>query len=218
MDQEHLGQILRSRMILQGRLGLVTGGGSGIGREICRVFSQEGATVVIVDRNEEGANETLGMLDKGNHMVVKMDISDPQQVKDGLQKVYDTYGTPADHIVNCAGIGQEIINVLEMKDDEIEKVCKVNVTGTFHVLKYGARWMVDKKIQNGSIVNISSLCGKVGCPGDAAYAISKAGVNSLTQTAGLELAKFGIRVNSVNASYTETPLCDLILPRFQVSS
>merc|ERR1711935_680045 len=198
----------RDKMVLSGRLALVTGDGRGIGRAVSQVLARENAQVVVTDLSSEGCKETLQDLKTGDHMALVSDVSQSESVKDCFSKVLEKYGRAPDIIVNSAGITKDVL-LLRMKEEDFDKVIDINLKGTFLVTQTAASLMKDNKLQ-GSIVNIASIVGRTGNVGQANYTASKAGVIGFTKTAAKELGRFGIRVNVILPGFIETPMTDVI--------
>ncbi|KAI8429527.1 hypothetical protein MSG28_000160 [Choristoneura fumiferana] len=202
--------------IVAGRLALVTGAGSGIGRATCQVLSREGATVIAADRNFEAAVETIkthtalasGSNATGDHSAIEVDVADSKSVMSALQKTLEQYRSPPTIVVNCAGVTRDNW-LLKLSEEDYNSVLDVNLKGTFLVMQAFAQAMTEKG-KPGSIVNISSIVGKYGNMGQTNYAASKAGVVAMTQSAAKELGKFNIRVNVVLPGFTETPIVQTV--------
>uniref|UniRef100_A0A673LZ59 (3R)-3-hydroxyacyl-CoA dehydrogenase n=1 Tax=Sinocyclocheilus rhinocerous TaxID=307959 RepID=A0A673LZ59_9TELE len=205
-----------SRLI--SRLTLVTGGGSGIGRAVCQRFASEGASVVVADRNEESANQTLELLSRDHkgqgHLALGVDVSS----KDSVEKLVTSIqfmclscflAAPPSVCVNAAGITQDEF-LLKMEEDEFDKVIEVNLKGTFLVTQAVSKALVSAGAVKGSIITVGSIVGKVGNIGQVNYSASKAGVEGLTRTAAKELSKFGIRCNCVLPGFITTPMTDKV--------
>lgn len=198
--------------IVSGRLALVTGAGSGIGRAACQVLSREGATVIAADKNYEGALETIkkhtalasGLNDAGDHSAMELDVANPNSVQNLLKAVLAEYRNPPKIIVNSAGITRDNW-LLKMSEDDYDSVLNVNLKGTFLIMQTFAKAMTEASM-SGSIINISSIVGKYGNIGQSNYSASKAGVVAMTQTAAKELGKFNIRVNAILPGFIDTPI------------
>merc|ERR1712142_532467 len=196
------------KMVLSGRLALVTGGGRGIGRAVCQILARDNAKVVVTDLNMDSCQETLGSLREDDHFAVTSDVSQASSVNDCFKQVLDKYKRAPDIIVNSAGITKDGF-MLRMKEEDFEKVIDVNLKGTFLVTQAAASLMKDQQLA-GSIVNIASIVGKTGNIGQANYTASKAGVIGFTKTAAKELGKFGIRVNVILPGFIKTPMTDVV--------
>jgi len=191
--------------MLEGKVGLVTGAGSGIGRETAVAMAREGAKVVVSDINEAGGAETVAIItDAGGEAVfAKADVSDPAQVEAAVKVAVDTYG--ALHLgVNNAGIGGEANLTGDYTAEGWEKVQSINLDGVFHSMKYEIPAMLASG--GGSIVNVSSILGLVGWAQAPAYVAAKHGVVGLTKASAIEYAQAGIRVNAVNPGFIDSPL------------
>ncbi|KAI2653184.1 (3R)-3-hydroxyacyl-CoA dehydrogenase [Labeo rohita] len=183
-----------SRLI--SRLTLVTGGGSGIGRAVCQRFATEGASVVVADRNEESANQTLELLSHDHRGQEHMALG-------------RRYFQPPSVCVNAAGITKDEF-LLKMEEDDFDKVIEVNLKGTFLVTQAVSKALVSAGAAKGSIITVGSIVGKVGNIGQVNYSSSKSGVEGLTRTAAKELSKFGIRCNCVLPGFIATPMTDKV--------
>ncbi|XP_017880767.1 estradiol 17-beta-dehydrogenase 8 [Ceratina calcarata] len=193
-----------------GKVAFVTGAGSGIGREVCRALARQGARVIGADRNLKSAEETIASLNGREHLALHVDVSNELSVDDALKSAVDKYSTPPTVIVNSAGITRDQF-ILKLASKDFDEVLHVNLKGTFNVIKGAVREMIDADVsRDGSIVNLSSIIGKVGNMGQANYAASKAGVTALTRTASLEFGQFGIRVNAVLPGFIETPMTETV--------
>jgi len=195
-------------MVLSGRLALVTGGGSGIGRAVCQVLARDNARVVVTDLNIDSCRQTEQGLRPDQHLSVAADVSQSDSVSECFQRVLDKYKRPPDIIVNSAGITKDGF-LLRMKEEDFDKVIDVNLKGTFLVTQTAASLMKENQL-TGSIVNIASIVARTGNIGQANYTASKAGVIGFTKTAAKELGKFGIRVNVILPGFIKTPMTDIV--------
>ncbi|RVE53231.1 hypothetical protein evm_002064 [Chilo suppressalis] len=202
--------------IVAGRLAIVTGAGSGIGRAACQVLSREGATVIAADKNYNAAVETIkthtalasGSNAVGDHSAIELDVSDSKSVQNLVQTVTSQYKAPPTIVVNSAGITRDNW-ILKMSEDDYNAVLNVNLKGTFLVMQAFSRIMTEAQVP-GSIVNISSIVGKYGNLGQSNYAGSKAGVVAMSQSAAKELGKFNIRVNAILPGFIKTPIIETV--------
>ncbi|XP_044162248.1 (3R)-3-hydroxyacyl-CoA dehydrogenase [Bufo gargarizans] len=200
-------------MRLKSTLALVTGGGGGIGRAVCQRLSQEGASVVVVDCNIDSANETLRSLSRGvpgqDHVALTADVSRSESVRALMEQIQSHFSAPPRVTVNNAGITRDEF-LLRLSEESFQSVLDVNLKGPFLITQAVAQSIVTSGQNGGSIINMGSIVGKVGNLGQASYAASKAGVEGLTKTAAKELAKFGIRCNTVLPGFIATPMTDKV--------
>nr|XP_027208452.1 estradiol 17-beta-dehydrogenase 8-like [Penaeus vannamei] len=199
-----------SAMMFAGKLAMVTGGGSGIGRAVCRVLAREGARVVAADLNPDAAQQTVDMLiNPNNHLAVSMNVVEKASIASAIRTSVEKYSTPPSLVANAAGITRDNF-LLQMEENTFMEVLDVNVKGSFLVTQLVAGQLVEHGLKDGAIVNLSSIIGKTGNLGQCNYAASKAAVNGFTKTAARELAKLGIRVNSVLPGFTRTPMTETV--------
>ena len=193
-----------------GKVALVTGAASGIGREVCRILARQGAKVVAADRNLKAAQETVQSLNDSEHLPVNIEVSDSESVKEAFRNVRTKYSSPPTIIVNSAGITRDQF-LLKLGEHDFDQVLDANLKGTFLVMRTAVQEMIAADVSNGgSIVNISSIIAKTGNMGQANYAASKAGVIALAKTASIEFAQFGVRVNTVLPGFIETPMTEVV--------
>jgi len=193
--------------MMDGKVALITGAGSGIGKGIALAFSRGGAKVAVVDKVLEGAEETMRMITEsgGEAVVIQCDVTRETDVQAMVNASLEIFGR-IDCSVNNAGIEAMPIPLAEYPLEVWNQVLNVNLTGVFLCLKHEIAQML--KQGEGAIVNIASVVGLIGMPLASSYSASKHGVVGLTKTAALEYGRSGIRVNAVCPSATHTPMAD----------
>jgi NAD(P)-dependent dehydrogenase (short-subunit alcohol dehydrogenase family) len=201
---------------LQGKVGLVTGGTSGIGRDTAVLFAKAGAKVVVAGRREVEGKETIGLIQAagGDGFFVKADVSKAVDVETLVQTTVEKFGR-LDVAFNNAGVESSGLPVTEESEEDWDRTIEINLKGTWLCLKYEIQQML-KQGGGGAIVNMSSVAGLLALAGAASYSASKHGVMALTKGAALENARKGIRVNAVCPAVVETPMVDRVLVRPEV--
>lgn len=190
-------------MRLENKVVIITGAGSGIGKETALLFAKEGAKVVVADVNEKGGEETVAEIKRnGDGFFFKLDVSNREQSKQMAKTVLEKYGK-IDVLINNAGIVQDAF-VSKMTEQQWDKVIDINLKGVFNCIQA----VVDIMMKQGSgvIINTSSIVGLNGNVGQVNYSATKAGLIGMTKTLAKELGKKGIRVNAVAPGFIATPM------------
>ncbi|NIK76088.1 NAD(P)-dependent dehydrogenase (short-subunit alcohol dehydrogenase family) [Paenibacillus castaneae] len=188
---------------LQNKLILITGASSGIGKQTARVLAHHGARLILVGRNKEKLESTLRLLPDHDHIMETFDLNDIDGISKWLKSLVNRIGSPLNGIVHSAGAHATIpIRMLNTKN--ISDVFDVNLFAGLSLLKgFSAK---TNFAENASFVFLSSVMGVVGQPGVISYAASKGAINAAVKSAALELANFGLRVNSVVPGVVETEM------------
>jgi NAD(P)-dependent dehydrogenase (short-subunit alcohol dehydrogenase family) len=193
--------------LLHQKTAVVTGGGSGIGKEVCIVLAKQGAKVYVVDLSEQSANDTVDIIKKegGEAKSIVIDVTNQKVLMTAYAQI------EAVHIlVNCAGISH-IGNATSTEEQDFEKIFNVNVKGVYNSLH--AAIPIMQKSGGGVIVNISSIVAKVGVSDRFAYGMSKGAVHAMTLSVAKDYIKDNIRCNSISPGRVHTPFVDGFLKK-----
>ena len=193
-------------MRLEGKVAIVTGAGSGIGRATARLFAQEGARVVVCDINKETGEQTVDTvkMEGGEALFVKVDVSNSAEIQELMRSCADRYGT-LDVLFNCAAVSfvKEDGPVADLSEEVWNTTIAVNLTGTFLCCKYAIPMMIENK--GGSIINVLSRACLVASSSHA-YSASKGGALVLTRNIAISYAPHNIRANSIAPGGIEAPM------------
>jgi NAD(P)-dependent dehydrogenase (short-subunit alcohol dehydrogenase family) len=183
---------------LEGRCALITGGASGIGLEITRMFASRGARVLVLDQNPEAAR------DMENVAVASGNVTEPSDVKQAFDVAEETFG-PVDVVFANAGVSQNC-PTLDLDFEGWRRVMGVNLDGVFLTAQEAGRRMIPRG--QGHIILTSSIYGVVAAPERLGYVVSKSGVSAMTKALAVEWAQYGIRVNAIAPGYVRTPFVE----------
>jgi 3-oxoacyl-[acyl-carrier protein] reductase len=194
---------------LGGKVALVTGGSQGIGESIAKALAAAGAHVVVAARGEDKASAVARAIaaSGGSAEAVRLDVADASSVTSAFKAVVEKHGK-LDILVNNAGITDDGL-ILRMSRDSWDRVIATDLTGVFLCAQEAAKTMLKKRVA-GRIVNITSVVGLMGNPGQTNYAAAKAGVVGFTKALAREIGSRGITVNAVAPGYVETSMTDVL--------
>jgi 3-oxoacyl-[acyl-carrier protein] reductase len=192
--------------VLESRVSLVTGAAQGIGRAIALELASEGAIVAAADVRFDAVKTVAEEIAAagGRALPLDMNVSDPESVKAAVERVIAEFGR-IDHLINNAGITRDNL-LMRMKPEEWAAVIAVNLGGVFHCTQAVVRYMMKQRY--GRIVNIASVIGQMGNPGQTNYGSTKAGVIGFTKSAARELGSREVTVNAIAPGFIESPMTE----------
>jgi 3-oxoacyl-[acyl-carrier protein] reductase len=200
---------------LKGKVALITGAGSGFGREAALLFAHEGASVAIADLDEAGGSDTASRIAShgGRAIFIRTDLGHPEQVKAMVEETTATFGR-LDILYNNAGVAMEQTPIAEITEHQYAHIMDVNLKGVLFGCKYGVP-AIEKTTggAGGSIINTASMAALRGRPNISIYCASKGAVVALTKSLAVELAPHRIRVNAICPVAADTPMLPKFLPR-----
>ena len=193
--------------MLSEKVAVITGAASGIGLEAAKAFAHKGAAVVMSDVDEDRLKESVKVVNMINEktLSIKADVSMEEEVKQLIRFTVEAFGG-LDIACNNAGVGGELNPTADYSVEEWDRVININLRGQWLCMKYQIPEML--KRESGSIVNVSSILGKVGFANAPAYVAAKHGLVGLTKSAALEYSAKGVRVNAVAPAFIETPMLE----------
>ncbi len=199
---------------LRGKVAIVTGGASGIGKKTAEFFVEEGVRVALVDVNAEGLEKEVGALKRsgGEAAGFSCDVRAEESVSGMVKKVIANFGT-IDFLVNSAGVGGSLKALESTPQAEWQKLLDINLVGTIHCCKAVMPVLRDKN--SGRIVNIASEAGVSGEKGLEIYAASKGGVISLTKSLAKDLGRYKVTVNTVAPAFVHSPMTAYVTPELE---
>lgn len=191
-------------MRLKDKVVVLTGAASGIGRSTAILFAKEGAIQIISDINEVSLKETYEMIKDGkeNTIFMKVDVTKPAEVKDMIDTTIKKYGK-IDILICNAGVVR-VGPIEDFPDEDYDLLIDVNLKGTYYTCKYAIPYFKNQKF--GSIITLASVAAHIGQVNHANYCSTKAGILGFTRALALDLAPYGVRVNSVSPGATDTPM------------
>jgi 2-keto-3-deoxy-L-fuconate dehydrogenase len=199
---------------LDGKTALITGAGSGIGREIAILFAKQGAVVAVADINMDGANSVVDEITNagGEAQAITLDVASQASANAAVAEIATRHGR-LDILVNNAGIGH-VGNVVETCEEDFDRLISVNIKGVYNCTKAAVMQMLAQDPKGGSIVNLASIAGIVAVNRRFAYSATKGAVHSMTQSTAMDYVDQGIRCNSISPGTVESPFVESYLQRF----
>ena len=202
-------------MDLENKVAIITGGARGIGYGIAKKLAEQGADIVICDVNEQTLSEAEKSLAQTGRKVLalKVDVTNSKSVQDLIDQTVEKFGK-IDILVNNAGITKDTL-IMRMDEAQWDAVINVNLKGVFNCTKAVIKPMMKKRY--GKIINIASIIGQIGNPGQVNYAASKGGVIALTKTVAKEVASRNITVNALAPGFIQTAMTDVLSEEVKTS-
>lgn len=186
---------------------LITGAGSGIGRETALSFAREGGIVIVSDISESSGQETVSLIEGEGHSAsfIRCDVADPAQIADLTQQAISLYGR-MDIAINNAGIGGNLAKVADVTSEDYYRTVNINLGGVFFGMQHQIRQMLTQG--SGRIVNVASVAGLRALPNSSVYTATKHAVVGLTKAAALEYAGKNLRINAICPVFTRSAMVD----------
>lgn len=199
---------------LDGKTALITGAGSGIGREIALLFARQGASVAIGDINEDAASSVAGEIgnEGGAAFAIRLDVSGMASAEQAIRSIVERHSA-LDILVNNAGIGM-VGSLTETSPEDFARLIAVNVNGVYNCSHVGVKQMLMQDPKGGVIINIASIAGQVAVSRRFAYGTTKGAVISMTQSIAIDYVDQGIRCNCICPGTVETPFVEAYLQRY----
>jgi NAD(P)-dependent dehydrogenase (short-subunit alcohol dehydrogenase family) len=201
--------------ILDGRVALITGGNSGIGRAASISFARAGARVIIAARREREGEEVIDEITTagGEAIFVRTDLANPEEIETLFKTVKEKYGRLDCAFNNAATSEGALALTADFTEEQFDRTIDVNLKGVWLCMKYEVQQMLGQSPAGGAIVNTSSVNGLGGARGGALYSASKAGVLALTKSAAQEYGQSGIRINALVAGAFQTPMLESVFEK-----